>query len=191
MAGRIEDTGHSGVWHRFLLPLFLSLGVMIASRAAYAASSRIDSQTLCQAAAVISGLIEFASVVLAALFVYPVCYFRGATLAERGAAGSASVTLWLGLDSYRMSAAFTLPESLYYGLNLALILFSWNLALMAVLELACRFAEKKKGAPVRVLPPLLLLPLLFFIGVIYLLSREGGTFTFYLLQDGYIALFRP
>jgi hypothetical protein len=79
---------------------------------------------------------------------------------------------------------------MYYGMNIGSIVLAWNLALMGILELACRYVRKKKGDPIRVVTPLPFLPILFFLFVVAVLSKEGGAYYWNRLLDGYLALFR-
>lgn len=178
------------LWSRFLIPLFLPLSVMIFFRIVYFNSVRIDNPSMYHAVAVVSGVLQFASVVLPALLVYPVTYFRGAKAVERVIACSANLAVWVGIDSYQVSGAFPLPESIYCGVNIGSILFAWNFALMGILELVCRSVSRKRGEPVRVLTPLPFIPVVVFVFVICLLSKQAGAYYFNLLLDGYLALFR-
>lgn len=180
----------SSVTSRFLIPLFLALAVMLLSRGVYSGSFRIDNQALYHSVAVISGTIQFASIVLVAMAIYPLAYFRGASVTERVVAGSTNLAVWVGIDAYNVSEAFGCLESLYYGMNIGSILFAWNFALMGGLELACRYVSKRRGDPIRVVTPGPFLPILVFVFVLCVLSREGGATYFNKLLDGYVALFR-
>lgn len=177
--------------HRFLIPVLPALVVLILSRIVYSNAYLIDHWFLYPYLAMVSGAIYFVSVVLAALFLYPVTYFRGATDAERVIACSLNLAIWIVIDTWKVSEAFTCLESLYYGINIGAVLITWNLAQMGILELACRFAVKRRGQPIRVFTPLPFVPVLVLVLVVYLLSREGGEYYFSLLLDGYLAIFRP
>ena len=187
MRGRMQRSSFA---NRFVSPLLLALIVMVASRIAYLQSSRIDDRSICDLVAVISGLVGFASVVLVAMVVYPVAYFRGATPVERVIASSTNLGVWVCIDAYHVNEAFGLLESLYYGLNIGFILFSWKCALMAVLELCCRHVAKRRGEGLRVVTPLPFVPVLVFFLVVWVLSKEGGAYYFNRLLDGYLLLFR-
>lgn len=176
--------------NRFLSPLVLALIVMISSRIAYLHSHRIDDQAIYHAVAVISGIVQFASIVLVAMLVYPVAYFRGAAPVERVVASSTNLAVWVCIEVYNVSEAFGCLESLYYGLSIGFILFSWKCALMAVLELCCRCVAKRRGKQLRVMTPFPFIPVLVFFFVVWVLSKEGGAYYFNRLLDGYLALFR-
>ena len=180
----------SSFTNRFLGPQLLALIVMVASRIAYLHSSRIDDQAIYHSVAVISGMVQFASVVLVAMLVYPVAYFRGASLAERVIASSTNLAVWVCIDAYHVSEAFGCLESLYYGINIGFILFSWKCALMALLELCCRHVAKRRGERLSVMTPLPFVPVLAFLLVIWVLSKQGGAYYFNRLVDGYLLLFR-
>jgi hypothetical protein len=176
--------------NRFLSPLCLALIVMLASRVAYLHSDGIGDQALYHAVALVSGMLQFASIVLLAVVVYPFTYFRGASLAERVIASSTNLAVWVCIDSYHVSQAFGFLESCYYGLNIGFILFAWKCALMAVLELGCRHVAKRRGQRLRVLTPLPFVPVLVFAFVVWILSKQGGAYYFNRLLDGYLVLFR-
>lgn len=175
---------------RFLGPLLLALIVMVCSRMVYLQSDRIDDQAIYHAVAVVSGTVQFASIVLVAILVYPVAYFRGATLAERVIASSTNLAVWICIETYDVSGAFDCLESLYYAFNVGFILFSWKCALMAVLELCCRHVAKRRGERLRVMTPLPLIPVLVFFLVFWVLSQAGGAYWFNRFLDFYLALFR-
>ena len=61
---------------------------------------------------------------------------------------------------------------------------------MAVLELCCRHVAKRRGERLRVLTPLPFVPVLVFLFVVWVLSKEGGAYYFNRLLDGYLVLFR-
>ncbi len=179
-----------GVVDRFLIPLCLALAVMVVSRALYLNADHIGGQALYRVVAVLAGMFQFASVVFVAAFVYPVAYFRGATPGERVTAASANLAVWVVLDAHDLTEAFPCVEAIYYGVNIGSILFAWNLALIGLLELGCRWASKKKGSSVSILTPLPFVPIVLFVFVALGLSIQGGAAYFNMLLDGYLLLFR-
>ena len=180
----------SSVTSRFLIPLLVALAVMLLSWGVYSNSFRIEHRALYHSVAVISGTVQFASIVLVAMVIYPLTYFRGASVTERMIAGSANLAIWVGIDAYNVSEAFGGLESLYYGMNIGSILFAWNFALMGILELACRYVSRRKGDPIRVVTLGPFLPILVFAFLLCVLSKEGGATYFNKLLDGYVVLFR-
>ena len=109
---------------------------------------------------------------------------------ERVIASSTNLAVWVCIDSYHVSEAVGFLKSLYYGLNIGFILFAWKCALMAVLELCCRHVAKRRGKRLKVLTPLPFVPVLVFLFVVWVLSKEGGACYFNRLLDGYLLLFR-
>jgi len=180
----------SSITHRFLVPLFLALTVMIVSRTVHLNACRIQSQALYHALALLAGAVQFASIVLVALVVYPVTYFRGATAPERIIAGSTNLAVWVVIDTYKVSEAFSCLESIYYGVNIGAVLFAWTFAQMGVLELACRRGKRRRGHQGTVTTLVPWVPILLFLLVLWFLSKEGGAYYFNKLLDGYVALFR-
>jgi hypothetical protein len=61
---------------------------------------------------------------------------------------------------------------------------------MALLELCCRHVAKSRGRWLRVMTPLPFVPVLVFLLVIWVLSKQGGAYYFNRLLDGYLLLFR-
>jgi hypothetical protein len=180
----------SSIAQRFLVPTFAALTVLIVSRFAYSNAHQVDSKALYHALALLAGVVQFSSVVLVGLLLYPLTYFRGATGPERLLACSTNLAVWVGVDTYNVSEAFPWGASLYYGVNIGAILFVWMFAQMGVLELACRWGEKRRGIRGRVVTPLPLVPILLFLLVVCFLAREGGAAYFNTLLDGYLLLFR-
>ena len=181
----------SNITNRFLTPLFIALTVMIVSRAVYLNACRIDNQALYHALALLAGAVQFASIVLVALVVYPVTYFRGATAPERVIASSTNLAVWVVIDTYKVSGAFPwLEASLYYGANIGAILFAWNFAQMGVLELVCRWGKRRRGNQGTIVTLVPFVPILLFLLIVCFLSKEGGATYFNKLLDGYVALFR-
>ena len=180
----------SSITHRFLVPFFLALTVMIVSRTMCLNACRVESLALYRALALLGGAVQFGSIVLVALVVYPVTYFRGATAPERVIAGSMNLAVWVVIDTYNVSGAFPWKESLYYGVNIGAILFAWNFAQMGVLELVCRWEKRRRGNPGTIVTLVPFVPILLFLLVVLFLSREGGATYFNMLLDGYRVLFR-
>ena len=181
----------SSLTNRFLDPLLLALIVMVASRIAYLHSYRIDDQAIYHSVAVLSGMVQFASIVLVAALVYPVAYFRGATLVERVIASSTNLAVWVCIDAYHVSEAFGCLESLYYGVNIGfhpvLVEVCLDGGAGALLPPCC---EEKRGEAQGddAAPPFV--PVLVFVLVVWVLSRQGGAYYFNRLLDGYLLLFR-
>ena len=151
---------------------------------------RIDSRALHHALALFAGAVQFASIVLVALVVYPVTYFRGATTLERVIAGSTDLAVWVVIDTYKVSEAFSCLESIYYGANIGAILFAWNFAQMGVLELVCRWWKRRRGNRGTIVTLVPFVPILLFLLIVCFLPKEGGADYFNMLLDGYVALFR-
>jgi hypothetical protein len=117
-------------------------------------------------------------------------YHTLATVIERVIAGSTNLAVWVGIDAYIVSEAFPSGESIYYGANIGATLFAWNFAWMGVLELACRWGEKRRGDRGTILTLVPFVPILLFLLVLCFLSKEGGATYFNMLLDGYRVLFR-
>jgi len=176
---------------RFLLPVIIALAVMAGSRAIYFNSMRIDSPAAYHLLALVSGVVQFVSIVLAAAIIYPVTFFKGAGPGERIVASSINPGLWVVIESYSLGAAFSFWESLYFGLNIGAIIFIWKFSLMGICEMICRGVLKRRGSRLTVITPLPLLPLALLAVTLGVLSRDNGAYYFNLLLDGYLGLFRP
>ena len=100
------------------------------------------------------------------------------------------MAVWVGIDVYNVSEAFPCLESIYCGVNIGAILFAWNFAWMGVLEVVCRWGEKRMGTKATILTLVPLIPILLFLLVVCFLSKEGGATYFNTLLDGYLVLFR-
>lgn len=180
----------SVVISRFIIPVFVALIVLVLSRLIFFNSVCIDSQTIYHLVALVSGIIHFLSICFVTSILYPVTFFRGATWAERIVACSINPLIWVIVEIYNVNAAFTFWESLYLGLNIGTVILLWNFTLMGICEILCRLVLKKRVSEVKVFTFTPFIPMGLFAFMIYVLSKENGAYCFYLLCDGYIALFR-
>ena len=176
--------------NKFLLPTFLALMVMLISRLIFINAFRINSEPIYHSIAILSGAVQSISIVFISLILYPLLYFKGATIVERVTACSINLAAWIVFDAYHVSQAFTFLESLYYGLFIGSILFTWTFALMGILEFTCRAISKQRGEQVRVVTAAPFIPIVLFLFVIYLLSKNGGADVFNRFLDGYLVLYK-
>jgi hypothetical protein len=137
--------------------------------------------------------LQFLILLLGALFIYPIMFFRGASLAER-IAGSLVVPLaqmvWAMI---RATEFFPAGEAIYYGFNSVAIgsvflQFAW----IGLAEIICRWRYRRKtGAQVTVIRwPYLVSVVVGFLAIYLTLFWDGGVHWFYLYQEGYKALFQ-
>ena len=137
---------------RILYPVGVLAIVMLTSWAAYNLSWRLDNQALHQTIASVSGVILFISITFGALFVYPMTYFRGASLQERVLASYITPLLWATKESIRLYISYSIAECLYYYFNpLNIWLFLGVVAEMGLAEILCRCVRARRGEQIRVM----------------------------------------
>ncbi|MCJ7771899.1 MAG: hypothetical protein MUP22_02070 [Desulfobacterales bacterium] len=111
-----------------------------------------------------SGALLFISITFSPLLVYPLAYFRGASLTERMTASLIIPFLWATKECFRLLTSFTFLESLYYYFNpLSLWLFCGVFAQMGLLEMICRKKLKNRGEKIKAMHPVALA--VFFISL--------------------------
>lgn len=139
---------------RFLYPVAVVFIIMSASWIIYSVAWRLESRFLHQTLASISGTILFLSVTFGTFFVYPMTFFRGASLPERIAASLINPFLWATKECFRLSISYTFAECLYYYFNpLSIWLFLGVVAQMGLAEMICRWRAAKRGEEMRIFAP--------------------------------------
>ena len=153
MAGQANVVGGSpGFRERFVTPVLIVFLVMTASWIAYNLAWRLENVSLHQILAPLSGTLLFLSVALGTWVVYPMAYFRGATLGERVAASLVNPFLWATKECVRLSVSFSFFECVYYyGNPLNIWLLFGVTAEMAVAEILCRQRRASQGEDLLVL----------------------------------------
>lgn len=158
-----------GFLQRAVVPPSIVLAAMIASRIVYFNSSAT--------VATLSGVVMFLSIGFGTLLIYPMGFFRGASLPERFIGCLWTPFVWNGIEIYNMTEAFSLAESLFYGANIIFIgTVAGQFLMMGICDFICRLREKTKGQEeTRTISPFGMIASLFGIVGIYsvLLWREG------------------
>ena len=86
------------------------------------------------------------TIAFSSLIVYPVLFFRGASLGERIVGSYAVLSVWVLKEVFRVTEVFTVGESLYYAFSpvpLGLIVF--QVGYMSLGEMICRWRIQKRG----------------------------------------------
>jgi hypothetical protein len=134
----------------------------------------------------------YAAYALSALVLYPVLYFRGASLPERVLGCYVAPLAYVTKEVIRVNQYFTVGESLFYVLtSIVMGGLLLQVGLIGAGELISRLLYRRRsGIPVRVVtwPPLA--GMAVAAGTLYvMLIWEGGVHYFYLFQEGYKLLF--
>jgi hypothetical protein len=177
---------------RFVFPAALGLAIMLGTLWIYNASWRIDNDAIHQWLAFVTGLGHMAMLLGGSLLIYPIAFFRGASLSERIIACLVVPVVWSVTEVFRVTEFFTFGESLYYGVNSQFVVYLACAALqMGVCEIICRwFTRGRAGAPMKIVPHGAVISILVgLVGVYVVMIWEGGVHWFYLYQQGYKALF--
>lgn len=169
---------------RIVVPTGIVLFTMILSRVIYFNSSAT--------VATLSGVVMFLSIGFGTFVVYPVSFFRGASLPERIIGCLVTPFVWNGLEIYNMSGAFTLAESLFYGANIVFIgTVAGQFLMMGICDFFCRLNERKVGREgMRTISPFGVFACLFgILGIYLVLGWREGTGLMYLFVKIYKAIF--
>ena len=178
---------------RFIFPVMTVFLIATASWMSYNLAWRIGNNFIHQALAGLSGTLLFISITFSPLLVYPLAYFKGASLTERVTASLIIPFLWATKECFRLLTSFTLLESLYYYFNpLSLWLFCGVFAQMGLLEMICRKKLKHQGEKIKVIHPLA--GAVFFISlfmVVFLYAWGQGENIYVLFLAWFRRLFGP
>ena len=102
---------------RFIVPVVPVFSTMVVTGAVYRNSRLISNDNLRHAVAAAFAVPYFLSIAFGALIVYPMSFFRGACTGERIVASLVTPAAWTLKEVFRVSAFFTIGESIYFGLN--------------------------------------------------------------------------
>jgi hypothetical protein len=134
----------------------------------------------------------YAAYALSAVVLYPVLYFRGASLPERVLGCYVTPLAYVVKEVIRVNQYFTVGESLFYVLTSIVMggLFI-QVGLIGAGEIISRLLYRRKfGVPVRVFTWQPLASMAVAVGALYvMLLWDGGVHYFYLFQEGYKLLF--
>jgi hypothetical protein len=164
---------------RFISPVLSLLLLMICSWIVYNLAWRLDNHSIHRALALIFGTLFFLSVAFGAAIIYPLTFFRGASLKERIIASSVIPLIWMTKECARLFISFSFLECLYYYLNPLNIWLLCGLCVeMGMAEMICRFRLRKRGEDVKVFVPLAAGAICvgLFIGIMMFILGEGETF---------------
>ncbi len=134
----------------------------------------------------------YAAYGLSALVLYPVMVFRGASLRERVLGCYITPLAYVLKEVIRVTAYFTLGESLYYALSpIVLGALVLQLGFMGLADIACRARYRQRyGEPVKLVTGVALAGIIIALASFYvLLLWDGGVHYFYFYQQGYKLLF--
>ncbi len=177
---------------RFITPIVLLLGIYIVLHNLYFESWKIDNRDVQYGISFIAGIVLFVFIGFNSLIVYPVLYFKGATIHERIIASLIVQIVWIIKELVRVSEFFTFGETLYYTLNSAFLLaLSGSFAFMGISEMFCRYRLKKKGVGLqKIITPLPVMSVISGIIALYIFLIWGvGEHWFYIYVTGYKLIF--
>lgn len=164
---------------RFISPVLPLLLLMICSWIVYNLAWRLDNHSIHRALALIFGTLFFLSVAFGAAIIYPLAFFRGASLKERIIASSVIPFIWMTKECARLFISFSFLECLYYYLNPLNIWLLCGLCVeMGTAEMICRWRLRKRGQDVKAIVPLAVFAIVIglFIGILMFILGEGETF---------------
>jgi len=156
-------------FQRIVIPASIVLLTMILSRIVYFNASA--------SLATIFGVVMFLSIGFGTFLIYPLSFVRGASLPERVIGCLVTPLVWNGIEIYNVGEAFTLTESLYYGVNIIFLgTVAGQFLIMGICDVFCRwFVEHGGQEPKKAISPFAVFASLSGILGIYLVLvwREG------------------
>lgn len=182
---------------RFLWPVGIALGVWAALDFLTGHLEWFGGGTLYRTAAFASYLLLGVLIAFGSFIIYPILFFRGASLKERVIGSYAVLMVWVCAEIFRVSGYFTAGESVYYAFSpMPLGLMVFQVGYISLSEMICRWRLKKRG--VRAIRIFTIGPLIG-VGVLLVMNylmifwgvpeESPGTKWFYIYQEGYKALF--
>lgn len=179
---------------RFLVPVSVPLAIWLALHVLCNNIDIIRDPALYRGTAFLAHVLVVIVVGFSsALFVFPLMYSRGSTLAERIAGSYLLPLLFIVKEVYRVNEFFTFGESLYYAFSsMLLLLILGQAGLIGISEIICRYRYRRRGllsGPVLSAGPVLSL-LLSIAAIFVILIWNTGENWFYFYQEGYRILFQ-
>ncbi len=177
--------------NRLILPVSISLMVFFTLFATYNLSWYIENRFFHFLLTDGAGFLYGFFLMSAPLFIYPVLYFRGSPPLERVAGSLAIVIGWYVKEFIRISAVYSISQSLYYFLMPVQfgVLFT-AIALMSIAEMACRVGAARKGlTDQKAVTPLPVAALVLSVIILVLILNRGGETYFFWFYDLYKFLF--
>jgi hypothetical protein len=169
---------------RIVVPTSIVLVALIVSRIIYFNSSAT--------VATLSGIVMFLSIGFGSFLIYPLSFVRGASLTERIIGCLLTPLVWNGIEMYNVGQAFTLTESLFYGVNILSVgTVAGQFLIMGVCDFFCRLNQGRAGrGDARALSPFTVLATVSgILGVYLVLSWGEGVGLHYLLIGLYKNIF--
>jgi hypothetical protein len=155
------------------------------------------SGTLYRATAFSSYLLLGVLIAFGSFILYPILFFRGASLKERVIGSYAVLLVWVFTEIFRVNEYFTAGESVYYAFSpMPFGLLVYQPGYMSLCEMICRWRLKKReirGVKIFTPGPLIGVGVLLVMSYVMIFwgvpDESPGTKWFYLYQEGYKALF--
>ena len=197
MSELVRVEGEKPFPSRFLWPVGIALGVWAGLDFLTDHLEWFGSGAPYRAAAFWSYLLLGVLTAFGSFIIYPILFFRGASLKERVIGSYAVLVLWVLAEIFRVSEYFTAGESVYYAFSpMPFGLLVYQVGYMSLCEMVCRWRLKKRGVRgIKVFTPGPLIGLGVLLAMNYLMILWGvpeespGTKWFYIYQEGYKALF--
>jgi hypothetical protein len=192
---RVEEKKPFG--SRFLWPVGIALGIWAGLDFLTGHLEWFGTGVPYRAAAFSSYLLLGILIAFGSFFLYPILFFRGASLKERMIGSYAVLLVWVFAEIFRVSETFTGGESVYYAFSpMPFGLLVYQVGYMSLCEMICRWRLKKRGARgLKIFTPGPLIGVGVLLAMNYLMILWGvpeespGTKWFYIYQEGYKTLF--
>lgn len=184
------NTGRSRAY-RFYIPTFMALIIFLVLFVTYNNSWYVNNRFLHFLLTDIAGFLYGAVIMAGSVIVYPILYYRGATLLERITGSSVILLAWYTKEIIRMMHVYTFWQSLFYllmpvqfGVLLVTVIF------ISLSEIGCRHYAVRTGSLKATKRPIIpVIMLLVSISLVLMVLHQGGQWYFFRFYDMYKLLF--
>jgi len=186
-----QDVSKPSFVSRYDIPSGIGVSVFFILFITYYASWYVENRVLHFLLTDVVGAIYGFYLLFHVFILYPILYFRNATLPERISGSSLVLLCWLIKEVVRMTEYYSIAESVFYLLMPVQACTSLLvIGFMASSELICRKIERKSKNPdIRVVTPVPVMFLVFSLSGVAFIIRGGGVKYFFNFYDLYKIIF--
>jgi len=186
-----QDVSKPSFVSRYAIPSGIGVSVFFILFITYYASWYVENRVLHFLLTDVVGAIYGFYLLFHVFMLYPILYFRNATLPERISGSSLVLLCWLIKEVVRMTEYYSIAESVFYLLMPVQACTSLLvIGFMASSELICRKIERKSKNPdIRVVTPVPVMFLVFSLSGVAFIIRGGGVKYFFNFYDLYKIIF--
>lgn len=165
------------------LPAIIAVAIWFVLHMTYDLLGFIDNVQLYRTMVEINWVLLVVSVGFSSVVIYPIAYFRGASVRLRILVVYILPLAWCVKEFIRVSANVTAGEALFFVFftTVQLLILVGQIGLIGFAEIFCRVRQKKQGGEKRVFTSAPILAIGFTAAFIYFSLLRGGGYDFHLM----------